>query len=278
MVTHRFTLIVDGPDSQAEPFIDQFYDAPLVGLSHGGQSVDFWREAASLEEAICSAIADIGRLDGVEVVRVAGAGLVSLTDIAARTGCTSESIRRPAEGLCGPGTFLAPVTDPPSRHRLWRLAEVDRWFETSVSGHQADGQEQAAPRGAAGHPRRLYPGAEAAGVPAAGRTDEVRQAGAPARRVPAPRPGVSPPGSHRHRAHARQAVAPQAGGRRRRPRLDRQRAARRLPDAQAGRAGGGRVASLPTQRGDRSAEAAGELREEDLQSVPDLERVGVQEL
>lgn len=146
MATHRFTLIVEGPDLQAEPFIDQLYDAgcddALVGRSHGVQSVDFNREAASLEEAICSAIADIARLDGVEVVRIAGAGLVSLADIAARTGRTSESVRLLAEGHRGPSAFPAPVTDPRSRHRLWRWAEVDRWFEASVPEHQADGQEQ----------------------------------------------------------------------------------------------------------------------------------------
>ena len=76
MATHRFTLIVEGPDLHAEPLIDQLYEAgcddALAGRSHGVQCLDFDREAASIEEAVCSAIADLARLDGVEVVRIAG--------------------------------------------------------------------------------------------------------------------------------------------------------------------------------------------------------------
>ena len=117
MATHRFTLIVEGPDLEAEPLIDQLYEAgcddALAGRSHGAQCLDFDREAPSIEEAILSAIADVARLDGVE------------------------------EGRRGPGAFPPPVTDPRGRHRLWRWAEVDRWFETAVPGHQSDDQEQA---------------------------------------------------------------------------------------------------------------------------------------
>ena len=106
------------------------------------QCLDFDRDAATLEDAVCSAIADVARLDGVEVVRIAGAGLVSMADIAARTGRTSESVRLLAEGRRGPGAFPPPVTDPRSRHRLWRWAEVDRWFETAVPGHEPDDEER----------------------------------------------------------------------------------------------------------------------------------------
>ena len=146
MATHRFTLIVEGPDLQAEPLIDELYEAgcddALAGRSHGAQCLDFDREAPSIDEAILSAIADLARLDGVEVVRIADAGLVSMASIAARTGRTSESVRLLVEGRRGPGAFPPPVTDPRSRHRLWRWAEVDRWFETAVPGHQLDDQEQ----------------------------------------------------------------------------------------------------------------------------------------
>ena len=146
MATHRFTLIVEGPDLQAEPLIDELYEAgcddALAGRSHGAQCLDFDREAPSIDEAILSAIADLARLDDVEVVRIADAGLVSMASIAARTGRTSESVRLLVEGRRGPGAFPPPVTDPRGRHRLWRWAEVDRWFETAVPGHQLDDQEQ----------------------------------------------------------------------------------------------------------------------------------------
>ncbi len=39
-------------------------------------------------EAVWSAVADIEQVEGVEVIRIADAGLVSMADIAARTGRT----------------------------------------------------------------------------------------------------------------------------------------------------------------------------------------------
>ena len=118
MATHRFTLIVEGPDLQAEPLIDELYEAgcddALASRSHGAQCLDFDREAPSIDEAILSAIADLARLDGVEVVRIADAGLVSMANIAARTGRTSESVRLLVEGRPWPRGVSA------ARHRSAR--------------------------------------------------------------------------------------------------------------------------------------------------------------
>ena len=47
-----------------------------------GDGFDFDREAESLGEAIISAVRDVEKVDGVQVTRVADAGLVSMTDIA----------------------------------------------------------------------------------------------------------------------------------------------------------------------------------------------------
>ena len=57
------------------------------------QYLDFDRDTSCLEEAVLSAVADIESVEGLEVVRIAGAGLVSMSDIAARTGRTRESVR-----------------------------------------------------------------------------------------------------------------------------------------------------------------------------------------
>ena len=68
--------------------------------SEGIQYLDFDREAGCLEEAVLSAVADIESVEGLEVVRIADAGLVSMSDIAARTGRTRReretARRRPA--------------------------------------------------------------------------------------------------------------------------------------------------------------------------------------
>ena len=104
---------------------------------------DFSREASSLENAALSAIADLESVDGIEVIRIADAGLVSISDIAARTGRTGESVRLLVEGKRGPGGFPAPVTDPRRRrNRLWYWPEVARWFESTGTGRAADDQGQ----------------------------------------------------------------------------------------------------------------------------------------
>ena len=133
MPSYEFTLIVEGPDLQANDHLDALYesgcDDALVGRSHGVQYLDFDRDAPSLDDAVLSAIANTESIEGVEVVRIAGAGLVSMADIAASTGRTRESIRLLVEGERGAGSFPAPVNDPRSRYRLWRASEVRGWFE-----------------------------------------------------------------------------------------------------------------------------------------------------
>lgn len=79
MPSHHFTLIVDGADLQDESVVNNLYesgcDDALIGVADGVQFIDFDRDAASLDEAVLSAVADVERVDGVRVVRVADAGL-----------------------------------------------------------------------------------------------------------------------------------------------------------------------------------------------------------
>lgn len=134
--THHFTLIVDGRDLQGDGVIEALYEAgcddALIGRSDGIQYAEFDREASGLVEAVLSAVADIERVEGVEVVRIADAGLVSMADIAARTGRTREGVRLLVTGARGPGGFPPPITDPRSRYRLWRWSEVERWLAASL--------------------------------------------------------------------------------------------------------------------------------------------------
>ena len=133
MSTFHFTLVVDGPDLQEQPLIDLLFEAgcddATIGCSDGVQYVDFDREADALEDAILSAVDDLEKLEGVEVLRIADAGLASLADVAARVGRTRESVRLLVSGARGPGGFPKPVTDPRSRYRLWRWSEVAHWFK-----------------------------------------------------------------------------------------------------------------------------------------------------
>ena len=138
MSNFQFTLIVEGPDLQEASLIDLLFDAgcddATVGCAGGVQFVDFDREADAVGDAILSAIDDLEKVRDVHVVCIADAGLVSLADIAARLDRTRESVRLLASGARGPGGFPKPVTDPRSRYRLWRWAEVAHWFKDYQRG------------------------------------------------------------------------------------------------------------------------------------------------
>ena len=136
MPVHHFTLIVEGSDLQSDEHINALFEAgcddATVGRIDGIQYVDFNRDAPSLAEAIISAVRAIEQVEGAHVTRIADAGLVSMADIAKRTGRTRESVRLLVTGARGPGGFPAPVTDPRSRYRLWRWPDVMQWFSETL--------------------------------------------------------------------------------------------------------------------------------------------------
>ena len=144
MSLHHFTLIVDGPDVQQQALVDALFEAGcddgLVGRSEGIQYIEFDREAPGLDDAVLSAVADVEKVPGVTVARIADAGLVSMAGIARRTGRTREGVRLLIAGARGPGGFPPPVTDPRSRYRLWRWSEVERWL-TAYLGEPAESSD-----------------------------------------------------------------------------------------------------------------------------------------
>ena len=79
MPAYHFTLTVEGPDLQDAGRLDALYEAgcgdALVGRGHGVQYLDFDRDAPTPEDAVASAIADVGRVDCVSVVRVLDPGV-----------------------------------------------------------------------------------------------------------------------------------------------------------------------------------------------------------
>lgn len=146
MSSYRFTLIVDGPDLQDDARIEALFEAgcddAVVGRVDGTQYVDFDREGHSLDRALLAAVADMERIEGVQVVRIADVGLATMADIAKRVGRTREGVRLLVSGARGPGGFPSPVTDPRSRYRMWRWQDVSGWFAErlgeDVAGTQDD--------------------------------------------------------------------------------------------------------------------------------------------
>jgi len=136
MTNHQFTLIVEGPDLQDPAHVDALYQAgcddATVGRIGETQYLDFGREAPRFGEAVASAMRDVeGAVRGARVIRLEPDDLVTMAEIAQRTGRTRESIRLLVAGERGPGGFPAPATHFRERQRMWRWAEVATWFATS---------------------------------------------------------------------------------------------------------------------------------------------------
>lgn len=144
MATYEFTLIVEGPDIQDEASIEALYEAGLddgtVGRVGSFQYLDVDREADDFADAVFSATEAIERaiLDA-KVVRLEPDDLVTLSEIAERTGRTRESVRLLVNGDRGPGGFPAPATHFRTRQRMWRWQEVAVWLAEELGERQLVG-------------------------------------------------------------------------------------------------------------------------------------------
>lgn len=134
MNTHQFTLIVEGPDLQDPDNLDALFlagcDDATAGRIGDVQYLDFDREAAGgFGEAATSAVRDVeSAIPGARVIQLEPDDLVTMVEIAQRTGRTRQSIDLLVRGERGPGGFPVPATHFRERQRMWRWLEVASWF------------------------------------------------------------------------------------------------------------------------------------------------------
>jgi predicted DNA-binding transcriptional regulator AlpA len=130
MKTYEFSVIASGLDPQAEDFESRFYDCgcddATVSFQKGHIIVDFAREAESIDDAISSAVEAV-TATGATVNRVEPDPLVSLAEIAGRTGMTRAAMTQYSKGQRGKD-FPAPVARVTSDSPLWDWASVARWL------------------------------------------------------------------------------------------------------------------------------------------------------
>ena len=130
MKMHEFSIIASGLDPQAEDFESRFYEAgcddATIAFQKGHIIVDFAREAESLDAAISTAIEAVNKA-GAKVDRVEPDPLVSLADMAARTGMTRAAMTNYSKGARAKD-FPAPVVKVTSESPLWDWATVARWM------------------------------------------------------------------------------------------------------------------------------------------------------
>jgi hypothetical protein len=130
MKTFEFSIIASGLDPEAEDFADRFFDRgcddATISFQKGHIILDFARDAACLEEAVASA-ANAVRNAGAKVDRIEPDPLVSLSEIAMRTGLTRAAMTHYAKGARGEH-FPAPIARVTSESPLWDWATVAKWM------------------------------------------------------------------------------------------------------------------------------------------------------
>jgi predicted DNA-binding transcriptional regulator AlpA len=130
MTVHEFCVVASGLDPTADDFESRFYEAgcddATISFQRGHVIADFSREATSVEEAVASAIEGVVAA-GARVERIEPDTLVSLADIAARSGLSRAAITQYAKAQRGKG-FPAPIAKVTSDSPLWDWADVAAWL------------------------------------------------------------------------------------------------------------------------------------------------------
>ena len=142
MKSWEFSLIVDGIDAEDEGTIDAIVavcdDEPLIGRTEDRHEVTFCREAPSLESAVSSAIVDLERLEGAQVIGLRDESFLSLVEIAKLSGRSLLEAQR----LIDLGHLTTPFPDPLSgagdSEKVWYGPEVSAWFAKTMSEHLED--------------------------------------------------------------------------------------------------------------------------------------------
>jgi hypothetical protein len=131
MREYAFTIIASGLDPEADDFEDRFFEAGCSDASISYQKgliiVEFTRAAKNFSHAVTSALADVQKA-GAAVERFEPDYLVSLSEIASRSGLSKAAISLYGKGERGEG-FPSPVARVTSEHPLWDWVEVSRWLQ-----------------------------------------------------------------------------------------------------------------------------------------------------
>jgi predicted DNA-binding transcriptional regulator AlpA len=143
METYTFRLVVADliDDEGANRLFDAGVEDGVPESGPEGHLIGFDREAASLQDAVLSAIDEVESAD-FEVLRVEPDELVSAADVAERTRRSRQSISSLISGARGPGAWPRPVAGN-VRSPLWRWSDIRAWFEEFDGSLQVNKEEAA---------------------------------------------------------------------------------------------------------------------------------------
>lgn len=130
MKTYEFTIVASGLHPDMDGFEDRFFEAgcddATLAFQKGVIILEFSREDMSFSHAVSSAFEDVQRA-GATVERIEPDHLVSLSDIAERSGLTRQAISLYSNAERG-DSFPKPVARVTSKVPLWDWYEVAEWL------------------------------------------------------------------------------------------------------------------------------------------------------
>lgn len=133
---HDFTLVLSGITELTSEVENALFDCgcddATLSIRSGRAYLTFSRAAATLKDAILSAIRDVQKADiGADVLRLDVCDLVTQADIARRISRSRQQVYQFISGQRGPGGFPPPVcrlSDEARESALWLWCEVAIWL------------------------------------------------------------------------------------------------------------------------------------------------------
>ena len=130
---HDFALILTGVHELTSEVENALFetgcDDATLSVQYGCISMEFSRTAASLKDAILSAIRDVRKAKiGADVWRVDECNLVTPAEIARRIGRSRQLVHQYMTGKRGPGGFPAPECNLTDGAPLWAWCAVSFWL------------------------------------------------------------------------------------------------------------------------------------------------------
>jgi len=141
---YDFTLLLEGISEINAEVEDALFEAgcddATINVRFGRVYLMFSREAASIKDAVISAIRNVrDAAIGADVLRVDACDLVTQADIGRRMGRTRQLVNQYVTGTRGPGTFPAPACNISDGGPLWYWREVAQWlWQNNLIGIRAE--------------------------------------------------------------------------------------------------------------------------------------------
>ena len=142
MKTWHFRFTLESTGVRVDDVFDELHDAgcddALFSSRDQTEFVRFARQAATLEEAVLTAISDLESVVRVKVSAICDASLVTLNEISCRTGESVESLSALMTESQPGAVFPSPLTWEDEEPQEWEWSRVAEWFANELGEQPRD--------------------------------------------------------------------------------------------------------------------------------------------